>query len=343
MPTLSSDKLKKAIAYSERFPWVRQMGDGFFDERLDEYFSAEDFYEQFVANDEYRLRFADQSQQNSHKLNKQIKIIREQCGDVRLISDQRLLKQNEHRYPRRSPVVEVIMELPKLLKAQISKVSEEYSLVANKLDSTYPRRLFSAEDGIRDSKEYEYLMQELNLKFNKLCKYDLIDISIIDKQEYNPKYSTALRIYFDDFAEKYKVFQDLIAKLDLFTKILNSRLTFKQIEISREKGFAILDADNKNYIKLSDLSSGEKQEIVLFYNLIFETKKGLLLLVDEPEISLHIVWQKKFLDDLFEVAKHTNLQVIIATHSPQIISNHLDIQIDLGEIYGRQFNIKQLR
>lgn len=45
-------------------------------------------------------------------------------------------------------------------------------------------------------------------------------------------------------------------------------------------------------LSLEQLSSGEKQEIVLFYELIFETDSQLLLLIDEPEISLHIMWQK---------------------------------------------------
>ena len=126
---------------------------------------------------------------------------------------------------------------------------------------------------------------------------------------------------------------------NLFTQIINSRLTFKHIIISRDSGFNIVDDDNpKKTLNLSQLSSGEKQEIVLFYDLIFSTKEKLLLLIDEPEISLHISWQKKFLDDLLEVAKHSNIQVIVATHSPQIVSNHMDIQIDLGELYGAELN-----
>ena len=87
---------------------------------------------------------------------------------------------------------------------------------------------------------------------------------------------------------------------------------------------------------LEQLSSGEKQEIVLFYELIFETKSNLMLLIDEPEISLHITWQKKFLDDLLKVSKISHIKAIVATHSPQIISNHWDIQIDLGELYGKE-------
>ena len=77
---------------------------------------------------------------------------------------------------------------------------------------------------------------------------------------------------------------------------------------------------------------------MLFYDLIFGSKENLLLLIDEPEISLHIAWQKRFLDDLLQVSRYANIQAIVATHSPQIVSNHWDIQIDLGELYAKQLN-----
>lgn len=87
-------------------------------------------------------------------------------------------------------------------------------------------------------------------------------------------------------------------------------------------------------LSLGQLSSGEKQEIILFYELIFESEKNIHLLIDETEISLHIEWQLKFMDDLLRIAKYKNFKVTVATHSPQIINNHWDIQIDLGEMYG---------
>ena len=58
-------------------------------------------------------------------------------------------------------------------------------------------------------------------------------------------------------------------------------------------------------------------------------------MIDEPEISLHIAWQKELMDDLRRVIQlNKNIQVIIATHSPQIISNNWDLQIDLGGQYN---------
>lgn len=293
----------------------------------------------YLDDDRYFEHFANKSEYKTMlKLKEKFEQIKEWCGEVRFISDQRLIRTGLKR-SEEPQVIEVIRELPQRLKTQISKVTEEYSRVANTLDSSYPKRLFAAKDGIKDPAEYQARLDEANEKFEKLNKYGLVDMSIIDEKNYNPTYSTALKIYFDDFAEKYKVFQNLVSKLDLFTKIINSRLTFKHIRITRNNGFEVVDNDNpQKVLQLSQLSSGEKQEIVLFYDLIFGTGEKLLLLIDEPEISLHITWQKKFLDDLLEVSKRIELQVIVATHSPQIVSNHLDIQIDLGELYGAELN-----
>ena len=157
--------------------------------------------------------------------------------------------------------------------------------------------------------------------------------------EFKEEFAKALKIYFDDFDEKYQIYENFINQLELFTDIINDKLNFKEIAFSRENGIFIKDTDFKGKeISLSQLSSGEKQEIILFYKLIFETPANTLLLIDEPEISLHIAWQKKFMDDLYKIIKFKKLNVVVATHSPQIINNLWDNQIDLGELYGKQLN-----
>ena len=333
--------------FALRWPWIQRIQGGFLDCRTDEFIPEDDlFYQIYLSSDNrYFDGFLSKSEGKTSlkikQLKKKLDDIREWCGDVRFITDQRLIQTKISRSDE-PQVVDVIRELPQRLKAQISKVSEEYSRVANTLDSSYPKRLFAAKEKIKNQAEYKACLEDANEKFEKLSNYNLVSMSIIDEKNYNPEYSTALKIYFDDFAEKYKVFQDLIAKLDLFTRIINNRLTFKQIRITRDEGFQVVDNENpQKVLQLNQLSSGEKQEIVLFYELIFDTKEDLLLLIDEPEISLHITWQKKFLDDLVEVSKQTALQVIVATHSPQIVSNHLDIQIDLGELYGSELHTQQ--
>lgn len=324
------------IDMADRFPWIHKTKNGYIDLRSDELVTENDVFYHIYNNYIYEGLIENRSE--IKRVQKKLEQLKEWCGDVRFISDQRLIKKKERK--RDEPqVIDVISELPTRLKNEITRVLEEYSKIANTLDSTYPKRLLSSKEGVRDQKEYQIRLEETNKKFEKLSGYNLVDMSIINEEKYNESYSNALKIYFDDFAKKYIVFEKLILKLDLFTRIINQRLTFKHIKITRDNGFEVVDDDHPGKVlELTQLSSGEKQEIVLFYELIFDTREKLLLLIDEPEISLHITWQKKFLDDLLEVAKLIELQVIVATHSPQIVSNHLDIQIDLGELYAKQFN-----
>ena len=262
-------------------------------------------------------------------------------GITKFIKEQRLLKvDNEfiNEFRGESSVINVIEELPQKFKEKINKVSTRYSDVANKLDSTYPNRLFETKTGITED-DYKKRIQLINEKFTKLKKYSIYDVQglKVSKNVFNSELSIALKIYLDDFEEKYKVFDEFIEELDLFTDIVNNRLRFKEIKISREEGIMVYKKDSEEKLRLDQLSSGEKQEIILFYELIFESEKSTHLLIDEPEISLHIEWQLNFLNDLLKIVDKKQFKVTVATHSPQIISNHWDIQVDLGELLGEKY------
>lgn len=137
-----------------------------------------------------------------------------------------------------------------------------------------------------------------------------------------------------DTKQKLEVFDDLINRLDLFTEIINSKLNFKKIIISNENGLTVIKDDGTE-LDTSKLSSGEQQIIVLYYELIFGVKDKLTLLIDEPEISLHVAWQRELLKDFKKIIKMKNeeLSLIVATHAPQVIDNNWDLVIDLGEQY----------
>lgn len=79
-----------------------------------------------------------------------------------------------------------------------------------------------------------------------------------------------------------------------------------------------------------DLSSGEQHELVLFFDLIFGQSEGRLILIDEPEISLHIAWQKRFIPDIKRIIALSPMDVVISTHSPQLISHYRNLVETLG-------------
>ena len=304
--------------------------DNWIDRRFGRIISKNEIIEFFFENNEERNNI------NKVDIRKLKDKFKKYSGDTKFIKEQRLLREETIELFEKQ-TINVIEELPNQFKDKMNQVSSKYSSEANRLDSSYPNRLFKTERGITKD-EYEMSLESMNKKFEKLNKYNISDIKRLGEQvEFLEEHSKALKIYFDDFEKKYKVFEDFIEQLDLFTDIINSRLKFKEIRISREDGIAVYksNTNKKNErLHLEQLSSGEKQEIILFYELIFESEKNIHLLIDEPEISLHIEWQLKFMDDLLRIAEKKKFKVTVATHSPQIINNHWEIQIDLGELYG---------
>ncbi|MCX8473892.1 MAG: AAA family ATPase, partial [Sediminibacterium sp.] len=252
---------------------------------------------------------------------------------VHLIKEQRLFKkaQNIERNYReekeQTVMIETIQTYSKELRQLILDFSQKSFIQTQELDSSYPKRL-TEENHILTKEEYEKRYNTLKNKQKKLTEFGLYE----SKQEvltYNGADAKALSVYLKDFELKLGVFDALLEKLDLFTNILNERrFTFKYIIISRNKGFYFKTSKEKE-LELSQLSSGEQHEVVLLYELIFNVKPNIFVLIDEPEISLHITWQKEFLNDLIKIIKIQNIQVLVATHSPSIINDRWDLVYNL--------------
>ncbi|HEY6284111.1 MAG TPA: AAA family ATPase [Ktedonobacteraceae bacterium] len=75
-------------------------------------------------------------------------------------------------------------------------------------------------------------------------------------------------------------------------------------------------------IKMSMLSSGEKQIVSLFSQIYLAAGSSYFVIIDEPELSLSVFWQKRFLPDILESGRCSGL--IAVTHSPFIFENQLD-------------------
>ena len=67
------------------------------------------------------------------------------------------------------------------------------------------------------------------------------------------------------------------------------------------------------------LSSGEKQMLAILLTVLVENHLPYVLFMDEPEVSLHIEWQKRLIDLVVEL--NPNVQIILTTHSPAVIMN----------------------
>ena len=125
------------------------------------------------------------------------------------------------------------------------------------------------------------------------------------------------------------------SRAGLFKRLLTDKLAFKTPVTDKAEGLYFLDGDGGR-LAFTDLSAGEMQITAFYYELLFECPGDALLLMDEPEISMHIVWQLGLIDDLKAILSALgSARAVIATHSPQILGGHRDLQVDLGEQYER--------
>lgn len=111
--------------------------------------------------------------------------------------------------------------------------------------------------------------------------------------------------------------KELLAKSNLFESIVNQlfKATNKTIIISEES--EIRFQDGVEIRNLYQLSSGEKQMLIILLKVLLQDNQPYILLLDEPEISMHLSWQVDLIDNIQKL--NENCQVIIATHSPSII------------------------
>jgi predicted ATP-binding protein involved in virulence len=258
---------------------------------------------------------------------------------VHLIKEQRLFQKvvNPERNYRadneQTIIIETIQTYAEELKKIISENLKESFKISQNLDSSYPDRLVQETNRFTEE-EYAARFEILKNKQQKLANNGLYE-SERQLLRYNQDDSKALSVYLNDLDKKLSIFDGLVEKLDLFTGILNERrFTFKTIRIDKEKGFYFKTIKGKE-LELNQLSSGEQHEVVILYELIFKATQNTLVLIDEPEISLHITWQKEFLNDLLRIIKIQNIQVIIATHAPSIINDRWDLVYNLEKVSSK--------
>lgn len=149
---------------------------------------------------------------------------------------------------------------------------------------------------------------------------------------YNPN-EEFLKFYLDKLVKIYDSQKIIDDKLNSFVKVcnkylLNKELIYDEVMLS----MIIVDEENK-LIDFEDLSSGEKQIVSIFSKVYLDTTMPCVLIIDEPEISLSIEWQKQFLVDIYNSNKVGLL--IATTHSPFIFKNEFRNYTSEVEMFRR--------
>lgn len=185
-------------------------------------------------------------------------------------------------------------------KPDISRISDLDDTVIEKVLGGARERSLSKEDIqelIREVKEIKYSPKNMNERKNYLAHFflKLVDAHNSQKEREEP-IENFIRVCNKYLLDKKFVFDDTVYSVDI-------------------------KMDNGTNISLSDLSSGEKQIISLFSHVYLSGKDKFHIIIDEPELSLSLDWQKTFLTDIWNTRKCEFLGAV--THSPFIFDNDL--------------------
>jgi predicted ATP-binding protein involved in virulence len=117
-------------------------------------------------------------------------------------------------------------------------------------------------------------------------------------------------------------------KMDAAQLLSQKKTRFQDMvdDLFRETGKRMVRTENEiRFTQIGEilmpyqLSSGEKQMLAILLTVLVEDEQPYVLFMDEPEVSLHIEWQKQLIDLCLEL--NPNVQIILTTHSPAVVMN----------------------
>ena len=260
---------------------------------------------------------------------------------VRLITADRLTVQKrvERQYRDDSDNYKVerrVDIIAKDVSKRIKETIQEYAQLSQAKDRTFPIRAIKA-DSPMPVEEIKKKMYDLEAKRKEFIETGILqeekdDIDIHELVESITEGNRQnLSLYAIDTEEKLNALSSLSSAINHFRTLVDSSFSNKRIIFNKEFGFKFITTYSNALIPPHNLSSGEQHELVMLYDLIFTTTPDTLIMIDEPELSLHIKWQLSYLDELLKIIDRSGFYAVLATHSPQIIHDRWDLTISLSD------------
>lgn len=259
--------------------------------------------------------------------------------DVRLIAADRLTvaKRVERQYGEDNIKIERRVNLiAKDLSQKIRDTIQQYAQLSQAKDRTFPLRAIKQSSPLTVD-EIKSKMIELESKRKEFVDTGILeeeqdDIGIHDLLDAITESNRQnLSLYAIDTEEKLNALSSLSSSINLFRNLIDKNFNNKRIVFNKDYGFRFVATYSDSTILPQSLSSGEQHELVMFYDLIFNASENTLILIDEPELSLHIKWQLDYVDELLQIISVTKFSAVLATHSPQIIHDKWDLTVSLSE------------
>jgi ABC-type lipoprotein export system ATPase subunit len=230
------------------------------------------------------------------------------------------------------PVVDQFAaDLRELMRNQLSVYAadsrrQEKSLPGQIVQAMEQGPAESAEALADEVEELRAVVRELAESLARVGLFQEEDPDQFADYEYpreKPEILLAVREVYRVTRQRLEQLTDLRTDLQLFSSFLNERFSNKQIYLDQQVGIAVELASGE-LIRPSQLSSGEQQLLALAYELLFGSEPETVVLLDEPELSLHVAWLQGLLATFLDIGDGRRLQFLVATHSPSVLRGQPD-------------------
>ncbi|MER8155850.1 AAA family ATPase [Streptomyces sp. NPDC094472] len=221
--------------------------------------------------------------------------------------------------------------------AQLSDARRKSLNESLEADQTFASRVLQRTESTINAKDLRERYQRIADQHAELHASGLsvrpVDVRF-PKEEADETERRILNVFLDDWERKLKPLLPIHGKLKSLRRIVESKFVGKEMYLNDKGRIRFRSKFSGKPVGVQSLSSGEQHLLAVFTMLLFSAEKGALVLIDEPEISMHAAWKHSFIEDITEVARISELQIVLATHSSAIIKGRWDLvqEIEAPEI-----------
>ncbi len=336
----------KTAVPAELPPWIRQVGpDRFRDMRYGEALSAEELVAQLGRDSDTRRKQPALKEAIEDVLSRlYVHYLNANRLNVGIRTDAR---RSASAYRRGGDRIHAIEHISNAVEELLERTRSQSGRASERAEASFPARIIQA---LRNPPSAEQLspallaeryatLREKEVHFQSLALTDGVMDAIPSKDlaDQGPV-AIVLDHMITGIEKRFGGLEHTARQLTLFRDTINGMLEDKQIRFvyretwaGRGKGGLEVVDDAGNPIPLTALSSGEQHLIVMFGHILFTSRldSGGLVLLDEPEISLHPQWQIAATQAFKKVAEINNCRMLLATHSPTMIGDDWSSEVAL--------------
>ncbi|PYR95692.1 MAG: hypothetical protein DMF84_00010 [Acidobacteria bacterium] len=237
--------------------------------------------------------------------------------------------------PKQGPLDAAISDLQDLIRddalgaASIGEanINSIYAEIAKRVLETKGEPLAASQAQGRDLPKALETLMEQSRPFSRvgllpqLDLRELVDHSTRAKATTRRILATVLQPYVESVSARLEALGPIQRLLETFVGTLNSFYAQKRVTFDLREGLRIIQPDGTR-LSPRALSSGEQQLLLLFCNTVLARAQATIFIIDEPELSLNVKWQRRLIDALLQLVVGTPVQFMLATHSIELLAKY---------------------